>query len=143
MLSFPNCYVCGCDNPQGLHIAFCADGADGCRAEYTARPEHVGWPGIIHGGMLFTLMDEAVAWALMYAGLHGVTARGQFRFCAPATVGARLDITARVVSRQRRLVRAHAEVRGGDNNDTLIAELDASMYLTDVDRLGGAESQDG
>ena len=66
---FPNCFVCGSENPSGLHIPFrrLADGRS--RAEYEARPDHVGWPEIIHGGLLFTLMDEAVAWAVIYAGL--------------------------------------------------------------------------
>jgi len=134
-LDFPNCYVCGSDNPQGLHVAFRADGPDACRAEYTARPEHCGWPGMIHGGLLFTLMDEAVAWALLYAGLHGVTARGQFRFAAPASVGMPLVVTARVASRRGKVVQARAEIRDTTSADTLIAELRASMYLTDVDSV--------
>ncbi len=135
VLSFPNCYVCGSDNPQGLHIDFHADGPDGCRAEYVAQPEHTGWPGIVHGGLLFTLMDEALAWALVYAGMRGVTARGDFRFCAPAKVGTRLVVTARVGQRQRRVVKARAEIRAADGEQALIAELEASMYLTDVERL--------
>lgn len=127
--SFPDCYVCGSDNPKGLHIAFHPDGPDACRAEYTARPEHVGWPDMIHGGLLFTLMDEAAAWALVYAGLHGVTARGDFRFVAPAKVGMPLVITARVVSRRGKVVQARSEVRDATGNE-LIAELSASMCLT-------------
>jgi acyl-coenzyme A thioesterase PaaI-like protein len=132
VLTFPNCYVCGSDNPQGLHIDFLGDGPDGCRANYTARPEHTGWPGIVHGGLLFTLMDEALAWALAYSGLRGVTARGDVRFCAPAKVGTPLVITARVRTRRRELVRARAEIRTADGGQDLIAELEASMYLTDV-----------
>ncbi len=135
VLNFPNCYVCGSENPSGLHIEFHADGPDGCRAEYTARPEHTGWPGIVHGGLLFTLMDEALAWALAYAGMRGVTARGEFRFSMPAKVGTRLIVTAKVGDRQRRLVRARAEIRTAEGGQDLVAELDASMYLTDVERL--------
>ncbi len=127
----PNCYVCGPENPRGLHIPFAADGPDGCRAEYTARAEHCGWPDMIHGGLLFTLMDEAVAWALVYAGLHGVTARGQFRFAAPVSVGVPLVVTGRVVSRRGKVVQARAEIRSAGADDHLIAELTASMYLTE------------
>ncbi len=129
VISFPNCYVCGSDNPQGLHIAFHADGPDACRAEYTARPEHCGWPDVIHGGLLFTLMDEAVAWALIYAGLHGVTARGEFRFVAPAKVGMPLVITARVVSRKGKVVQARAGIQDATSGDP-IADLSALMYVT-------------
>jgi acyl-coenzyme A thioesterase PaaI-like protein len=134
VFNFPNCFVCGSENPQGLHIDFHADGPDGCRAQYTARPEHTGWPGIVHGGLLFTLMDEALAWALAYSGLRGVTARGDVRFCSPARVGTPLVITARLVARRRDLVRARAEIRTANGNQDLIAELEASMYLTDVEQ---------
>jgi hypothetical protein len=47
------CFVCGPENPQGLHVVFAAEGATGCRASYTARAEHTGWPGIMHGGVAF------------------------------------------------------------------------------------------
>jgi uncharacterized protein (TIGR00369 family) len=131
-LSFPQCYVCGSENPAGLHVTFARDGDAGCRAEYVARPEHAGWPGLIHGGLLFTLMDEAVAWAVCYAGLRGVTARGDVQFRRPVTVGSSLVITGKVVESSRRLVRTHAEIREAGAGRALVAELDARMYLTDV-----------
>jgi acyl-coenzyme A thioesterase PaaI-like protein len=134
VLDFPNCYVCGADNPEGLHVEFRADGPERCRALYLARREHEGWPGILHGGLLFTLMDEALAWALAYAGLRGVTAKGDVRFCAPARIGAQLVITAELRERRGKLVRARAEVRDAQAPDVLIAELDGAMYLTDVER---------
>jgi len=134
---FPNCYVCGSDNPEGLHIVFEPDGSDGCRARYTARPEHCGWPGLIHGGLLFTLMDEAVAWALVYAGLHGVTARGDVRFAAPVKVGMPLVVTARVLLRRGKLAKARAEIREAGDGETLVAELTTAMYLTDAEETGG------
>ncbi len=134
VLNFPNCYVCGADNPNGLHVVFQADGPERCRARYTARREHEGWPGIVHGGLLFTLMDEALAWALAYAGLRGVTAKGNVRFCVPARVGTELVVTAEVVERRAKLVRARAEVRAADDSRNLVAELDATMYLTDVEQ---------
>lgn len=134
---FPNCYVCGSANPAGLHVPF-APGADGgSRAEYVARAEHVGWPEIIHGGLLFTLMDEAVAWAMMYAGLHGVTAKAEARFRAPGRVGMRLVITGRVTTASRRAARTHAEIREGSDTGSIIAEMDAMMAVANVGRRAG------
>jgi uncharacterized protein (TIGR00369 family) len=130
--SYPQCFVCGSDNPAGLHVPFGPAPDGGSRADYTMKPEHVGWPGIVHGGLVFTLMDEAVAWALACAGLHGVTAKAEARFRAPVTVGVPLVITGRIVEQSRRLVRAHAEIRRADGQRELHAELDAVMYLADV-----------
>src|SRR5438046_8510498 len=55
------CYVCGPDNARGLQVAFLADGAHGSSALYTARPAHAGWPGLLHGGVPFSLLVEDVA----------------------------------------------------------------------------------
>src|SRR5215475_3323695 len=82
-----NCYVCGPENPLGLRVKFSPDGPKGARAEYIARAEHCGWPGLLHGGVTFALMDEALAYALYMLGLFGVTAKVETRFRAPITVG--------------------------------------------------------
>jgi acyl-coenzyme A thioesterase PaaI-like protein len=88
------CYVCGPDNARGLQVAFLADGAHGSRALYTARPEHEGWPGLLHGGVTFSLMDEALGWAVHFQGLYGVTARIDTRFRRPIPIGMRVVIKA-------------------------------------------------
>ena len=122
-----HCYVCGRENARGLKVPFGPDGEGGSRAVYTVQGEHIGWPGLLHGGLAFALMDEALGWCLYYNGLRGYTARAETRFRNPAPVGAPLVVTAKVLGRRRRLVDARAELRlesGG-----LVAEVDATMYL--------------
>ena len=127
--AYRGCYVCGPENEAGLRLPFRRDESGGSRAEYVARPEHAGWPGIIHGGLLFTLMDEAVAWACTYAGSRCVTAKAEARFRVPAQIGVPLVITGRVTHTTSRALRARAEVRRGDDNGPLVAELDAMMAI--------------
>jgi len=127
---FPHCYVCGQQNARGLQIPFAAHPAGGCVAHYVARDEHVGWPEVIHGGLLFTLMDEAVAWAVIYAGLHGVTARAEAKFRAPVRVGTELVIRGWLNEAPRRVTRARAELRDGAEDGPVIAELDAIMAIS-------------
>jgi len=134
--SFKGCYVCGADNEAGLRIPFRKDADGGSRAEYVARPEHAGWPGIIHGGLLFTLMDEAVAWACTYSGSRCVTAKVEASFRGPARVGMPLVITGRVTFATSRALRARAEIRDGSGTGVLIAELDAMMVITNRQRAG-------
>lgn len=131
---FPQCFVCGADNEVGLHVRFERDGQSGCRAEYVAAADHVGWPNLMHGGLLFTLMDEAVAWAVCYAGLRGVTGKAEVRFRQPVNVGDRLAITASVADRSRRVVRTRAEIRKADDLTTMVADMEATMVLTDVEQ---------
>jgi acyl-coenzyme A thioesterase PaaI-like protein len=102
------CYVCGPDNACGLQVAFLADGAHGSRALYTARPEHEGWPGLLHGGVTFSLMDEALGWAVHFQGLHGVTARIDTRFRRPIPIGMPVVIKAWTIDQRRRIATARA-----------------------------------
>jgi len=123
------CYVCGPNNPLGLRVPFTRDGAQGSQARYTARPEHAGWNGILHGGVTFALMDEALGWSLYYQDLPAVTARVETRFHKPIAVGARLIVKAWVVKQRRRLFEAHAEIRVDGPEATLLAQADATMCL--------------
>jgi acyl-coenzyme A thioesterase PaaI-like protein len=123
------CYVCGPDNPGGLHITFEQDGSNGARGFYTAKEEHCGWPGLLHGGLAFTLMDEALAYALYFQELYGVTARIETRFRQPIAAGAKLIIRAWTLQQRRKLVEAHAEIRLDSDQGALVAEADAIMYL--------------
>ncbi len=139
VLEFPGCFVCGAENAAGLHVRFERDGELGCRAEYTAHGNHVGWPGLMHGGLLFTLMDEAVAWAVCYAGLRGVTGKAEVRFRRPVTVGSRLGITGRIVDQARRAVRARAEIRRLEGDTEVVADMEAMIVLTDVGQWQDAQ----
>jgi uncharacterized protein (TIGR00369 family) len=136
--TYKGCYVCGLENEAGLRIPFRKDGEGRSRAEYVARPEHAGWPTVIHGGLLFTLMDEAVAWACTYAGRRCVTARAEARFREPGRVGMPLVITGQVTKKSALALRAHAEIHVGDDAGPTVAELDAVMAVT---RRGRQESQ--
>jgi len=131
-----HCYVCGPDNPAGLHVVFHAHGAHGARANYTVLTEHCGWPGILHGGVSFALMDEALAWACHFQGLYGVTARVESRFRQPLHVGANLIILGWTTERRRRLVSARSEIRLDTDDGPVVAEADATMYLPEVPQEG-------
>jgi len=124
-----NCYVCGPDNAVGLHVPFEREGAHGSRAVYTARTEHAGWPGLLHGGVALALMDEALAWALYFQGMYGVTARVETRFRQPIPVGTKMVVRAWSVEKRRRLVEARAEIRGDSDGNPLLAEATATMYV--------------
>jgi acyl-coenzyme A thioesterase PaaI-like protein len=52
------CFVCGIDNPIGLHLAFYTDDDGRCIAHFHPKPEHQGYPGQLHGGIISALLDE-------------------------------------------------------------------------------------
>jgi acyl-coenzyme A thioesterase PaaI-like protein len=59
------CFVCGIDNPIGLHLAFYTDDQGRCIARFRPRPEHQGYPGHLHGGITSTLLDVPTQTAVL------------------------------------------------------------------------------
>jgi len=123
------CWVCGHGNPAGLKVTFEPMGGNGSRAVYVAREEHGGWPGVLHGGVVLALMDEALGWSLYFHGSGGVTARLEARFRQQIPIGSNLIIRAWTLDRRGRLVKARAEVRMTADDGPLLVEADASMFL--------------
>jgi len=53
------CYGCGPRNPSGLRLSFFETDA-GVEVEYAVPADMRGAPGIVHGGVQATLLDEAM-----------------------------------------------------------------------------------
>ncbi|TAM75331.1 PaaI family thioesterase [bacterium] len=98
------CFACGADNPIGLHLRFEPDGDDGVRTRLSISEQFQGWRGVLHGGIVMTLLDEAMAHAALRAGAAGLTASVSVRFRNPAPVGAQLELRGRVVERRRHVL---------------------------------------
>ncbi len=120
------CFVCGPDIPLGLRVPFHPREDGGSEATYTARPEHGGWNGILHGAIALALMDEAFGWSIYFLGTPAVTARMETRFLQPVPIGTTLRITANVTGQRRHLYDARAEVRDAVTNQ-LYTEATAVM----------------
>jgi uncharacterized protein (TIGR00369 family) len=73
-----SCFVCGESNPVGLKLRFETDGRV-VQARFRPRAEHIGFRGIVHGGLLATLLDEIMVWAC-------VVQTRRFAFCADLNV---------------------------------------------------------
>ena len=80
ILSASSCFACGPDNPRGLHLVFekTADGA--MTAEWIPEPEMEGYQGIVHGGLVSTVLDEAMAKVVDASGAKALTAELRVRF---------------------------------------------------------------
>lgn len=88
-----HCFVCGPDNPIGLKLVFQLEG-DGVRAEFVPSDLHVGYDGLVHGGIISALVDDALANIWATRGREAVTAKIEVRFRQEVRPGDRLTITA-------------------------------------------------
>jgi uncharacterized protein (TIGR00369 family) len=107
------CLVCGRDNPLGLGLSLFVSPVTGVvRVTYTPRTQHIGFEGVVHGGVLATVIDEAMVWAATWAGKRFcLCGEMTVRYRAPAAVGRELTIEARVESGRPRLIQTLAETR--------------------------------
>lgn len=120
-----NCFGCGDLNPRGLKLAFRREG-DAAIAELDPDPLYCGYPGLMHGGLVATLLDEAMGWAAYGEGVWTMTARMQVRFRRPVPLTRRLRVIGRVTKRRERLVQVRAELR--DDDGTLLADGEGSLF---------------
>jgi uncharacterized protein (TIGR00369 family) len=123
---FDMCFACGQKNPIGLKLNVVPDGK-GVKAEFTPTKLHQGWSGVVHGGIISCLLDEATSYAALFSGVNPITAKMQARFKRPAQIGEPLTVTARVTKKTRKLVEAKGEVRLKDG--TPVADSLATMFI--------------
>jgi uncharacterized protein (TIGR00369 family) len=96
------CFACGELNQGGLHLQLNLEPGR-CWVELEMPRRFEGWEGIIHGGILCTVMDEVMAWALVQADSWGVTAKMSVDFRKPVTVGMRVRAEGWVKESRRRI----------------------------------------
>jgi uncharacterized protein (TIGR00369 family) len=96
------CFGCGEANPSGLHLEFfLAD--DHSVVSLPAIPDTFEGPtGYLHGGIIATLLDEAMHKAVRARGLTSMTGRMEIDYLRPAPSGAPLRLEGRIVSSEGR-----------------------------------------
>lgn len=120
------CFVCGPDNPIGLKLAFREE--EGCYiSQFTAGPEHQGYDGIVHGGIVSTLLDEIMARYIYAKGLQAVTARLEVRYRHPTPIGQPLTIVGWITRERGKLYELAGEIRLSDG--TVTADGKATVAL--------------
>ncbi len=120
------CFGCGKKNPIGLKLKFTwADGK--VVTEFTPDKLHQGWAKIIHGGIITSVLDEAMAYAAGYEGIKCVTAIMQVRFKRPLSINEPTIVTAWVPKNARRFIETKAQMSLTDG--TLVAECTATQFV--------------
>lgn len=94
------CFGCGADNPAGLRLAF-FETDDGAEVEYAVPAQLEGAPGVVHGGIQATLLDEAMCMtAYAKAGTGVVTGELTVRYLRAVPTGTPLVIRGCITERR-------------------------------------------
>lgn len=123
----PMCFACGIDNPVGLKIRFDVQG-DECTAEFTPNENHVGFSDTVHGGIIYTALDDVTANILYQQGRKAHTAKCEIRYRQPARVGEKLMLKGWIETERRRLIILKGEIRRASDG-AVVAECESSFML--------------
>jgi acyl-coenzyme A thioesterase PaaI-like protein len=119
------CYACGDLNPIGLHLRFKMED-DWAVATFEAQRDHQGYPGYVHGGVVSSLLDEAMGWATYGRGIWALTGKLETRFRGIVPTGRPLEVRARISRDRGRTLDVVAELR--DTDGKVLAESTGLLF---------------
>ena len=106
---YQQCFVCGRRNDAGLDLYYRQEG-DEIVTDFTGKAEHQGFPGVVHGGLLATILDETMGRTALFSRTWVMTGRLEARFRNPAPVGAKLTCRARLTRGRTSSFESRAEI---------------------------------
>ena len=118
------CFVCGEENPSGLHLKF-SESNGKAQTEFFPQKIHQGYKDFVHGGIISTLLDEAMVKAAGLQGMSAVTAGISVRFRNPLMVGEKAIVEAEIIKTNNKMIETSAVIKKADA--TLVAEGHAKL----------------
>jgi acyl-coenzyme A thioesterase PaaI-like protein len=133
------CFVCGIENPIGLHLHFYTDDQGRCTARFRPRPEHQGYPGHLHGGIISTLLDETMGRVLTPRNVWAVTGRLEISYRKPVPLDQELTVVGELTRERGSAYEARGELQLSDG--TVLVEGKGLYIRIPDERVEEARSQ--
>jgi acyl-coenzyme A thioesterase PaaI-like protein len=115
------CFGCGHANLFGLQLELERRPGGGVEGQFFVKQDHQGPPGYVHGGVLATALDEAMALLLVADETFALTGRLEVDLLAPAPVGTFVRVEATLESTEGRKLRLRASARGEGGDELAVA----------------------
>ena len=117
------CFICGLENPVGLHLHLYEVEPGVVETSYIA-PEHFqGYPGVLHGGIVGAMIDEVAGRSLMGSDVNNprfmFTARLEVKYRQNVPVGKMLKIIGKAGRAKSKSAEAWAGVYNAETNELL------------------------
>jgi uncharacterized protein (TIGR00369 family) len=134
-----NCFVCGLENPFGLHLRFFETAPGEVTVECTIPEEYQGYPGVVHGGVVAAMLDEAAGRSQMQDDppRFMFTARLDIHYRKNVPIGQPLRVVGKAGISKRRTATAKSAIYDQEGN--LLAEADALMVNVPDDIVQGVD----
>ena len=120
------CFVCSKTNPKGLHITF--ERIENMTfAKFVLEKEYEGYPGIVHGGILAAILDDAMGNIKYLEEYIAYTVEMSTRYINPSFTGEELQVRAWLESAQHKIVKAIEDIR--DKKGVIKVRAKAKYYI--------------
>jgi uncharacterized protein (TIGR00369 family) len=104
------CFACGTENKHGLHLEF-KDEPNGCSCGVSIPPHFQSYEGVVHGGIVATMLDAAMVHSLRgQCGEAPVTCRLEVRYLRAVPPGENITVKAYRKGKRGRIALADAEL---------------------------------
>ncbi|GHO43853.1 PaaI family thioesterase [Ktedonospora formicarum] len=117
------CFACGQRNPYGLKLVFQLEN-DTIVSDFRPQAEHQGFPGVIHGGIVATILDEALNRTTMLADVPAWTMTGRLdiRYKRYVPYGPLLRVRAKLEMQRGRMAQASGYVTLAEDENVILAQ---------------------
>lgn len=92
----PNCIVCSPSNTRGLQLDFVSVEDEGITATFICDKALEGYPGVVHGGIVSSILDGAMGHCMFSRGQVAVTVEMTTRFRHPVVTNQQAIVSAHV-----------------------------------------------
>ena len=106
----PKCVVCSSANTKGLHLHFDVADDGSVKADFQCDEAFEGYPGVLHGGVISSILDGAMGNCMFARGQAAVTVEMTTRFRHPVTTYSQATVSARIIRTSHPLYLLEAEI---------------------------------
>ena len=130
------CFVCGQRNPYGLQLVFRLEN-NTIVADFQPREEHQGFPGVVHGGIVAAVLDEALNRTSLLGKNPGwtMTGRLEVRYRRTVPYGELLRVRAFLDSERGRMLQASGTITLTNDESVVLAEAQGTFMALSADMI--------
>ncbi|MHA2295591.1 MAG: PaaI family thioesterase [Candidatus Hodarchaeales archaeon] len=124
---FNDCFGCSQTNENGLHLRIWVS-EEGCYTRCVIPGHFSGFKGVIHGGIIATLLDEVAAWTIMTQFFQmGLTLEVRVKYLKPVPTDTEIVVKGAITKRDGKKVKVHSAIYSLEGN--ILSECESKWLL--------------
>ncbi len=129
-----HCFGCGHDNPQGMRLKFSLDEASRqAICHFKLSRKYTGPPGHAHGGIIATILDEAMGKVNKFRNVLALTSAMEVRYLRPVPLGKALTVVGQEQGVEGRKHINVAEIR--NDQGEVLARSTGTFIAIDPEKM--------